>query len=190
VNNGIAEEYTGYINDKSLILLTYNEKFYVLARCDVPDDQGNCYVQTDYNPNCDSSYQSRENITEFYFRSILIPITYSPAEYPATADCPDGSKDCQKYCDIEMDLCDIVDKDNKIVGVESNGKIFQTVTYYTDAIDASVFAMEKCDNTTLDTPVNPCAAPSGSSAKSSSSAASFVQVAYAVVLAALLVALF
>jgi len=172
--------------------MTVGGDTYMVVRCDLPDDKGNCYVQSNIegNDTCNSSYTSVAEIVETMIDPIFFSVVYNTAEYPVTVDCPDGAKDCQKYC-RDADFCLIADKDDKLVAFESDGKIASTITYR-DGVDASTFVMKKCDNSTdLDAPVNPCgAAPSGSSTKGSSSAASFIQVAYAVVLAALLVALF
>jgi len=161
---------------------------YNLFRCDLADDKGNCYAQnvTEEYPECAGVYFPYDEVIAG-FDSILPSVEYLYPDYPKDFACPDGSDGCKLYCEAEGG-CIIADTKGRIVGkyVEFSHMYIMNITYFDDEFDASVFAIKDCNGTDLSVPTNPC----GAGSKSSSNGASFVQVAYAVLLAALLVALF
>jgi len=218
----IVQEYWFYYNAQKpmeSVMLTVAQKNYALYRCDLGNETGFCYAQghaeeeesgsasasasasassSSSTPVCEKIYVPLDMVLEG-MEGILLSVEYSTAEYPKDFDCPDGSKDCKLYCNVEG-TCAIADTKNRIVSyyLDNVKEYLFNLTYFAGDFDADIFAMEDCNGTKLSVPANPCgSAPSGSSAastsnttQSSSNGASFVQVAYAVLLAALLVALF
>jgi hypothetical protein len=206
--NPAIQEYFGYHNGKDIdksVMLTRAGEYYALFRCDLGNATGYCYAQgTDEEyPECQSDYVPFTEAVDGMM-ALFPHIEYSTAEYPKDVDCVDGSKGCKIYCNAD-NTCGIADSKGRLVSmlmdVAEVKAYFYNFTYFDEEFDASIFAMDDCNGTKLSVPTNPCgAAPSGSSAAStstsnstkgsSSGSASVVEVAYAVVLAALLVALF
>jgi len=139
------------------------EKTQNLLRCDIKDSAGKCLFIQRVNEKCTEDYIDR---------AAMYP-DYIEYDTKTTVDCPEGGS-CTKYC-TSTGVCYYINKDDVIVAQETMG-ITILNHYQSDSFSMDVFAREKCDNTKLSAPTNPCAA-------------SITKAAMMVVLVALLVAL-
>jgi len=203
VKGDAPQSYFGYITNETAVFqlnVLDDRGWYISVRCDMKNEKGECWYHWAAEPPCEDGYQSEASLLEdFLSRSALSEIDYVIGEYPKDADCPkQGQSGCKKYCD-QSGKCDIVDANNRLLRITKKDSIISDFTHY-GSFDPSQFANKDCNETrTIPPPVSPCEAPKSSSSTVSStsitsstpvtSSASFAEVAFSVVVAALLLTL-
>jgi len=153
--------------------------FTVIIRCDMKDDDGKCLYLTWDADDC-----NEENKT---FDLSSDPFYYD--EDPVDIDCPyEGISGCKKYCNSTIKECAVFDSEGYIIQMLFDVEANYTYTYLKDGVKPEDFVGERCDGTNLTAPADICGSPAPSAPSSGS--ASVIEVAVAVVVAAIVVALF
>ena len=142
-----------------------------VVRCDLADNNGKCLSITD-SPipgmgECEKEYDN--GMVEFEY------------DHDEPTKCPDTAEtDCTKYCSTEggEETCLVLNSDKKLRQMINDG-VPQTVTVVDEPFSLSVFAQKDCDGKTMAVPDDIC-----------SSASSIVKATLAVVIAAVVLALF
>jgi len=151
--NSNSNEYYGIlIEQKPLILKTIDGNSVIHYRCDVKDDNGNCYYKqfnTEDQTSCRNGY---DKMIDWYMPALPDSFTYDAHDYPKPVDCPDDSQGCQKYCNDYMEeSCIIVDAYGHFV-IDQKGCNW---TFY-DAPSMEEFKVEKCDKSIIPAPPDYC----------------------------------
>jgi len=179
------------IVDETLVMVT-KDMFYakqiapqvnttVYIRCDIKQDD-QCLVVTNItgdDASCEISWMdpAYKNYGEPYYYD----------QGPTDVDCPyEGIKDCKQYCNSTDDECAITDGEGYLIkGISMKDEINFTYTYVKDDVKVEDFVFFLCNETQTDVPADICPAPAPTS-----SSASIVKAACALVIAAVVVALF
>jgi len=157
-DNVITTEYYGVAIDSKVFALKHiKDGVTTIFRCDDLDAPDVCFEKVFDDETCINDTVSVEDLND-YLPPTVDGFGYESVHFPKSADCPDGSSGCQKYCkDIFEDECVIVDAAGHFVQTK-NGDIW---TFY-EAPSMSVFEMETCGDgeepkTTIPAPMDFCA---------------------------------
>jgi len=135
----------------------------MLLRCDMQDDNGNCYKKTSmalFSSSCADGFDVQLTISA----DSIMPesFSYNKTLYPVDAECPDHSA-CKKYCDV-FGECALVDANGYFV------KHGEEVTTYSSDFSMDVFNTVRCDGTSLPSVsiADPCQATGSQSSSTTS----------------------
>jgi len=189
-----------YVDEKApIIKMVHPEGDFLLIRGDLHDDDGKVFSHSTTD-ECQDKYITLDEASSAIGFFILAVQYDDDGSYPRACACPkDIQGECKMYCDAHFS-CVIVDDKDRMVGLNETGVEKYRIKYSDEAFEPSVFALTTCAGEEAPAPSNPCIPPPQPSSPSSTptptpsstspvpSSASFIEVAFSVVLAATVIA--
>jgi len=166
------------VTDKMIYTSEFSKELdlHAYVRCDIKEDD-KCYTMS--NSTSDGCKEEYEAFDLKYDD----PLYYDDG--PNDYECPyDGVKDCKLYCNSTQGLCYVFESEGYLIQVKGENWNY-TYTYYKNDVKVEDFVFMRCDGNETSAPADICPAPAPTS-----SSASIVKAACALVIAAVVVALF
>jgi len=179
----------------------YNNSEDILYRCDIDAHPNQC-LEKYHLPVCQEQYYFTGSAQDYIHFMMHRSMAFNKSAYPEVDKCPDGTEGCKRYCELLGKNCVLVNSAGYFV---KDGK--DMVWTYTNDVSMDVFETDSCDSKShTPAPADVCAGESSSSAAHSSnptsasassstlvsasvSSASVIKSVFAVVAAAVVVAL-